>query len=85
MNIVKIDDQWELEVGANVSLIEITPNTAKNAKSDFTRSVRGYYAHVDEALRSYLRKAIKPNKEVSEIIDIIESNVKNLKARGIIK
>jgi len=85
MNIVKIDDQWDLEIGTNVTLIEITPNTAKKAKSEFTRSSRGYHAHVDEALKSYLRKAIKPNKEVSEIIDIIESNVANLKAKGIIK
>ena len=82
---VKIADNWEMEISGTVTLIEITKNESKKAKNEFIRNVRGYYGHVDEALKSYLRKAIKPNAAVSEIVDIIESNVANLKARGVIK
>tara|TARA_R110002020_G_scaffold148592_1_gene324478 strand:+ start:255 stop:512 length:258 start_codon:yes stop_codon:yes gene_type:complete len=85
MNIIKIDESWEMEVSNNVTLIEITKNESKKAKNEFVRSVRGYHGHIDEALKSYLRKAIKPNNEVSEIIDIIETNVKSLKSKGLIK
>ncbi len=85
MNVIKIDSTWEIEIGNNVTLIEITKNKSPKARNEFTRLTRGYYAHIDEALNAYMRKAINPNSEVSEIIDIIESNIKNLKAKGIIK
>ena len=82
---VKIDDTWSLEIGGSVTLIERTENTAKNAKNEFTSKVRGYYGHVDEALKSYLRKSINPVSEVSEIVELIESNVSKLKAKGLIR
>lgn len=82
---VVIDQNWELEITSTVTLIEIVKNTGKDAKNEFVRHTRGYYSHVDEALKSYLRKAIKPSSDVSEIVAIIESNVKNLKVKGLVK
>lgn len=84
-NIIKIDDIWSLEIGSSsVTLLERTKNNAKNAKSEYSSKVRGYYGHVDEALKSYLRKSINPVSEVSEIVELIESSVSKLKAKGII-
>jgi len=80
-NEIKIDDTWSLEIGGTVALIEMTP---KKKDLEFSRNVRGYYGHVDEALKSYLRKSINPISEVSEIVALIESNVSKLKAKGII-
>ena len=85
MNIIKIDESWELEISNNVTLIEITKNESKKAKNEFVRSSRGYYGHVDEALKSYLRKSINPKKGIYDIVMLIEKNVANLKAKGIIK
>jgi len=85
MNIIKIDESWELEISNNVTLIEITKNESKKAKNEFVRSPRGYYGHVDEALKSYLKKASNPKKDIYDIVILIEKNVANLKAKGIIK
>lgn len=68
-----IDTNWEIEYQPNnVALIEIRPSEHKKAKSDKVRIVRGYYAHVDEALQAYLRKSINPMDDVREILAKIE-------------
>lgn len=82
---VKIDENWSLEIGSHVTLIERTENKLKRAKNVWVNTTRGHYGHVDEALKAYLRKAINPINEVSEILEVMERNINNLKSKGIIK
>ena len=84
-NQIKIDETWSLEIGkSSVTLFEQKETKQKNAKTEHRQVIRGYYGHIDEALKSYLRKSINPVSEVAEIVELIESNVSKLKAKGII-
>ena len=83
---VKIDDIWFLDIGPSyVRLFQKTKTKRADAKHAYHERTRGFFGHVDEALKSYLRKSINPVSEVSEIVELIESNVSKLKAKGLIK
>ena len=68
-----IDPNWEIEYQPNnVVLIEVRPSDHKKAKGDTVRVIRGYYAHIDEALQAYLRKSINPVDDVREVLAKID-------------
>ena len=68
-----IDPNWEIEYQPNnVVLIEIRASDHKKAKGDTVRVIRGYYAHIDEALQAYLRKSINPVDDVREVLAKID-------------
>ena len=82
---LKIDDSWELDMSSpiNITLIELKPNDHPKAKSPVSRSVRGYYAHIDEALKAYARKSPYPCKTVEEYIMKMDQALENiLKFKG---
>ena len=78
MKVVNIDDIWSIEMGSCVVLIEEVKTTNPKAKNPISRLIRGYYGHVDEALRAYLRKSIRPNSEIAEIVTLIEDRIESI-------
>ena len=82
---ITIDESWHMEIGSSITLIEKVKTDNPKAKNEFSYISRGYYGHVDEALKSYLRKSINPKSSISDIVELIEKNVANLKARKVIK
>lgn len=71
-NIV-IDDIWSLEISTHdIKLIETIESTHHKSIGEKVERIRGYYAHIDEALRSYIKKSITPNFQVFEILEKID-------------
>lgn len=81
MKHVIIDDEWQLQIkSTDVTLMQ----TSTNEQGKTTFNTRGYYAHVDEALKAYLRKCISPNQEVIECLDQMETaltKINNIKVK----
>lgn len=85
-NEIKIDESWYLDIGPSyVRLFQKTETKRDDAKHEYHDRTRGFYGHIDEALKSYLRKSINPIESIVDIVDMIERNVNNLKAKGLIK
>lgn len=82
---VIIDDTWKMSISSNdVQLIECVESTHPKANNPYSDHTRGYYAHIDDALRAYLRKSINPNFQVFEILDKIDyalSKIAEIKER----
>ena len=72
MTTITIDEKWSMQIASNITLLEEVEPEGTLAKHSTRQIVRGYYAHVDEALKSYLRKSINPSKEVIEIVEKID-------------
>lgn len=74
--LIIIDKNWVLKYTQNqYTLIEIMESNHPKSKSEITQQNRGYYAHIDEALKAYLRKSIQPCDSIHEIVALIESGL----------
>ncbi len=75
-DLIIIDAEWCLRFTQNqYTLIEIVDNNNHNAKTHKSQQNRGYYAHIDEALKAYLRKSLNPQNSIHEIVAMIESGL----------
>ena len=73
---VIVDDEWKLHISSSqISLVQCGLNRKTGNE---TESIRGYYAHIDDALRAYLRKSINPNFQVFEVLDKIDRALESI-------
>jgi len=79
---IKIDETWSLNKLSNCYQLvkKVISSKGKNEGKEISIS-KGYYAHIDEALKGYLQKSLEPKEDIKELfsqIENIKNNIKNL-------